>query len=428
MAKEVLLTGLGIVSPIGIGAEQVAKNLEARRSGVVAIDSLKAAGWVAPFGGIVSDFEPKAHVKPRKSLKIMSRETQLAFAAGEQAWANAKLDQSEVDPERVGIIGAAGLQYCPLEELSDPIAVSDDGHGNADLNRWGEEGMSKLYPLWLLKYLPNMAACHVGIRRDARGPTNTIAHGDTSSLNALGEACEIIRRGDADVMIAGGSSSRIDLTHLLWSDVNCLSKSERDPAAACRPFDAQRDGMVNAEGAAYFVLESREHAERRGVGQRGELKNQIPWAQVEKVTNRFEAVEPGQKPTGKAIANSIQAVMQYANLTPDDLAMVKAHGSSRILNDAIEAKALQQVIGNRPVTAPTSYFGSAGSAGGSIELALALIGWQQGFVPATLNYDQPDPECPLNVSGSHRDAEGKALLAVNYSLTGQAAAALLTRH
>lgn len=424
MSIEVLITGVGIVSPIGIGIEQVWQQLDARQSGIVPVEELAQAGWLAPFGGIVPGFNPKEHIQPRKSLKVMSRETQLAFAAGELAWANAKLDQCEVDPTRVGIIGAAGLQYCPVEELVDPMRASDNGQGEVDLTRWGESGMNQLSPLWMLKYLPNMAACHVGIRRDARGPTNTIAHGEAASLLALGEACETIRRGAADVMIAGGSSSRIDLTHVLWADPELVSRRTDDPAAACRPFDANRDGIVNAEGAAYFILESREHAERRGFGQTDGVK---PWAKVEKVISRQEPILPGTQPTGQAITQAVQAVFDVTNLTPDTLAMVKAHGTSQLHSDIVESAALQSVLGNTPATAPMSYLGTSGSARGALELALALIAWREGIVPATLNYDTPDPACPLNLSAEHRQAEGSTLLAVNHSPTGHAVAALLSR-
>ncbi len=426
MPSDVIITGVGIISPIGIGVEQVWQSIDARQSGVVPIDSLAEVGWVAPFGGVVENFEPKEHVKPRKSLKVMSRETQFAFAAGEMAWENAHLDGYEINPERVGVISAAGLQYCPIDELADPMSASLGEEGEVDLVRWGEAGMGRMFPLWMLKYLPNMAACHVGIRKDARGPTNTISHGDTSSLIALGEAAETIRRGAADVMLTGGTSSCLDLTHLLWGGSKKLSKRTEDPAAACRPFDADRDGRVNAEGAAFFVLESREHAERRGFGLRGEAKEARPLAEVSKVITRSECVlENGFQ--GKSINQAVSRVMAECQLSQGDLAMVKAHGSSQLELDQIEATALAEVIGDTPVTAPTSFIGSSGSGSGAVELAISLIAWQEGIVPATLNYESPDEKCPLNLSSEHRPAAGEALLALNYAKSGQTSAALLKR-
>ena len=378
---------------------------------------------MAPYGGEVIDFEPKAYVQPRKSLKVMSRETQFAFAAGEMAWADAGLEGIEVDPEHVGVIGAAGLQYCPLDELIDPLSESTNGDGVIDLVAWGERGMRRLFPLWMLKYLPNMAACHVGIRRQAFGPTNTISLGEVSSLVALGEAFEAIRRGAADVMLAGGTSSKVDLTDIILHGGMGLSRRQGAPEQTCRPFDTDRDGGVVGEGAAYFVLESREHAERRGFFHR----DGAPWAEVKSVISRCEAAAENCSPTGRALVQAVHAALKTAEVEPASLAMVKAHGASRTDSDASEAQALVKVVGDTPITAPTSYFGSIGAAGGAVELAATLIAWREGTIPATLNYETPDPACPVNVSSDHREAIGDALLAVNQSVVGQAVAALLQK-
>lgn len=423
MPTEVLITGLGVVSPIGVGAKAVWESLREQRSGVRMIPELERAGWLAPFGGEVVGFDPKEHVQPRKSLKVMSRETQLAFAAGEMAWADAGLEGAEVDPERVGVIGAAGLQYCPLDELADPVAESRNGEGVCDLVAWGEHGMRRLFPLWMLKYLPNMAACHVGIRRQACGPTNTVSLGAVSSLVALGEAFQTIRRGAADAMLVGGTSSRIDTTDLVSHAGAGLSMRTDSPEKACRPFDADRDGAVCGEGAAYFVAESREHAERRGFF----LRDGRAWASVESVVSRCENSVTSHAPTGKALEQACRAALEASGCKPADLAMVKAHGVSRPEADALEAQALMRVIGDAPVFAPTSYFGSLGAAGGAVELAAALIGLSEGISPATLNYETPDPDCPVNVSAEHRDASGEVLLAVNQAVAGQAVAAVLGR-
>ncbi|MEQ8849101.1 beta-ketoacyl synthase N-terminal-like domain-containing protein [Botrimarina sp.] len=418
---EVLITGVGVVSPIGIGVDAVAESLRERRTGIDRIAELAEVGWIAPFGGRVTDFDPKKYVQPRKSLKVMAREIQLAFAAGELAWADSGLEDTSVDPERVGVVGGAGLLYCDLEELAAPLAESLNAQGEVDLVEWGERGLRQLFPLWMLKYLPNMAACHVGIRRQAFGPTNTISLGDVSSLLAVGEAAAAIERGAADVMLAGGTSTKLDLTDLLFHGGAGLSRRADDPRGACRPFDAERDGAVAGEGAAYFVLESREHAERRGLGVRGGAA----WGRVASVATRFEDSVASRRPTGKSIAAAAAAALDAAGVGADRLAFVKAHGSSRRESDAVEAQAIARVVGDRPVTAPTSYVGSSGAAGGAVELALALVAWRDGLVPATLNYTTADPDCPLNVAAEHRDAEGSSILALNYALTGQSVAAVI---
>lgn len=420
---EVLITGVGVASPVGIGVEAVWEAIEAKQSGIRTIEELERVGWIAPFGGQVADFDGKKFVQPRKSLKVMAREIQLAFAAGELAWEDAGLSAIEVDPERLGVVGGAGLLYCGLDELAGPLAESLNEKGAVDLLEWGDRGMRQLFPLWMLKYLPNMAACHIGIRRQAFGPTNTISLGEVSSLLAIGEAASAIERGAADVMLAGGTSTKLDLTDLMFHVGAGLSRRTDDPAGACRPFDADRDGFVAAEGSAYFVLESRDHAERRGLFQRGGKV----WGQLQAVADRTEAAIESRQPTGKAIAGAVSLAMEKSGVSPSELAMVKAHGSGRQTTDAMEASTLGGLVGDAPVTAPTSYVGSSGAAGGAIELALALIAWRNGVVPATLNYETPDPACPVNVSNEHREASGDALLAVNYALTGQAVAAVVRK-
>ncbi|MEO1496038.1 MAG: beta-ketoacyl synthase N-terminal-like domain-containing protein [Planctomycetota bacterium] len=417
--RDVLITGVGIVSPIGIGVDEVAASLTERRTGIRRSPELEAVGWLAPFGGLIEGFEAKQYVKPRKSLKVMAREIQLGFAAAELAWANAGLEDAEIDPARLGVVGAAGMQYCPLPELAGPFAACGDGQ--ATPREWGERGMRELFPLWMLKYLPNMGSCHVGIRRSAYGPTNTISLGDVSGLLALGEGAAAIERGAADAMLCGGASSKIDLTDLLWHAGAGLSRRGEDAERACRPFDADRDGAVMGEGGAYLILESRDHAERRGFFRRGGQA----WGAVTSVASRCEASHCSRLPTGRAIEQAAAAALEHAGVAASDLAMVKPHGEARPDLDPIEAQSLERVIGPAPVFAPTSYFGSCGASRGVIELATALVGWRGGAVPATLNYEQPDPACPLSVANEPRPATGACLLAINHSPSGQAVAAVV---
>src|SRR3990172_7033837 len=167
--REVVITGLGIVSPIGVGREQVWDAISARRSGVAPLADLATAGWIAPWGGAVRDFEPKEFIQARKSIKVMSREIQLAWAGAEMAWQEAGLAEAAIAPDRFGVIGAAGLIYCELDELAEPFK-SWLNHEQFDIEQWSKLAMGQMYPLWMLKYLPNMPACHIGIRYDARGP------------------------------------------------------------------------------------------------------------------------------------------------------------------------------------------------------------------------------------------------------------------
>jgi len=259
-ASEIVITGIGVVSPIGIGIEPFWNSLRKGTSGVRPYSVLQGTEMPVRFGGEITDFDAKQYVTPRKSLKVMSREIQLGFAAAAMAVENAGIASGTIDPDRFGVVFGSEMPYGPPEELVD-VYQGCKVDGKIDPGLWPEQAMKKNFPLWMLKYLPNMTACHIGIAQDARGPSNSIAHGDVSSLQAMIEAMHIIRRGHADVMIVGGFGARLNVTQILYrSDAN-LSHRGDDPAAASRPFDAARDGMVNGEGAASLVIERREYAD-----------------------------------------------------------------------------------------------------------------------------------------------------------------------
>jgi 3-oxoacyl-[acyl-carrier-protein] synthase II len=412
---EVVITGMGIVSPIGVGRDAVWNAIVARRCGIRRLPQLADAGWLAPWGGTVEDFDPKALIQPRKSLKVMSREIQLGCAAAELAWQDAGLADAKLDPERFGVIGATNLLYCELEELALPyqawIAQED-----FDIRRWSERAMGEMYPLWLLKYLPNMPACHIGIRYDARGPNNTISEADVSSLLAVAEAADVIRRGLADVMIAGGTGARLNTTDMMWHRGARMAREAADPQTVCRPFDRGRTGMVYGEGAAKFVLESRDHALARGAR---------PLARVAGAACRCEPSAQSMRPRGDAIGRAIVAALQLAGLAPADVGHVNAHGNSTLEDDAAEAQAIRRTLGDVPVTAPKSFFGNLGSGSGAVELAVSLVALEHGVVPPTLNYETPDPACPVNVVRKSQPAANGTFVALNHNTTGPAAAVVI---
>lgn len=413
---EVVITGLGVVCPIGVGAEAVWRSVESRRSGVRPIAELVDSGWIAPFGGEVIDFDAKQYVTPRKSLKVMAREIQYAFASAEMAWQDSGLTEGAIDPERCGAVCGAGLMFGEMDEMA-PAFRASMANGKLRLDQWGAKGMRELFPLWMLKYLPNMPACHIGIRQDARGANNTIAQGDVSSLLAVGEAADVIRRGWADVMITGGTSSKLNISDILWRVGARLSRRVEDPAGACRPFDAGRDGMVYGEGAANFVLESRRHAECRGAK---------ILARVDAVVSRYEPAIARRQITGKAVAAAIHGVLDAAELEPRDVAYVNAHGISTREDDPAEARAIRDALGEVPVTAPKSYFGNLGPGSGAVELAVSLLAMQRRVIPPTLNYETPDPECPVEVVTEMAPTFKRSVVLLNHCSTGQAAAAVIS--
>lgn len=415
--KEVVITGLGVVSPIGTGREAFWNSLAAGRSGVRRFQTIDASGFGVQFGGEVLDFDPKAHVRPRKSLKVMSREIQFGFAAAEMALTDAGYTPECVAPERIGVIYGADPIYSELAEW-EPVYRGAMEEGEFEYDHWAPSVMSNMYPLWLLKYLPNMTPCHVAIARDCRGPNNSIVMAEVSGLLAISEAARIIERSQADMMIAGATSAmRTHPTSLIFHAEALLSRRNDDPAAACRPFDADRDGMINSEGAAAFILESREHAARRGVK---------VLARIAGDANRFEARPSGAPISGSAIQQAIEAALAAARMAAADVGHVNAGGLSTVEHDRAEARAIRESLGDVPVTAPTSYFGHLGAAAGAVEMAVSVLALETGQIRPTLNYSRPDPACPVNVVHlASQASERPTALLVNHTLSGQAAAVVI---
>lgn len=417
---EVVITGVGVVSPVGIGKHAYWQALLEGCSGVQRSAALEAAGMPVPIAAELKDFEPKQFVTPRKSLKVMSREIQTGFAAARLAIDDARLAPGIVDPDRLAVVFGCDMLYCDLPEMADAFrACLVDGQFQMD--RWGPHGMPRLYPLWLLMYLPNMAACHLAISFDARGPNNTITAGDASSLLAIIEAIQYLERGWVDVVVAGGTGTRLNATQLAYrSDAN-LSHRVDDPAGACRPFDADRDGMVNGEGAGAFVLETRTHAEARGATVHAVLRS---WGQG------FNPTPSGPHPDGRGIAQAIQQTLARVDWSADRVGHVNAHGVSTLMDDRSEAAAIRRVLGDTPVTALKSYFGNLGAGGGAVELAASVLAIEHGVVPKTLNYQRPDPACPVCVVRDEPLACPRATqsaLAISFSSTGAVAALLIER-
>ena len=408
---------MGIVSPIGIGREPFWEALCAGRSGVRALDIFAGSDLPAPLAADIPDFEPQKFVRPRKALKVMSRDIQLAFAAAEMAAAEAQLEAHPVPPERLGVVLGADMIAAELPDIEGAYRGCID-QGRFDFGRWGVRAMSDIFPLWMLKYLPNMPACHIGIARDARGPNNSLTLGEVSSLAAIAEGTAIIARGQADAIIVGGASARSN--PLVWLRRKGLEVSQRtdQPAAACRPFDAERDGMVFGEGAAAYVLESREQAEARGAR---------ILARVLGYASRFEPERPGQPRQGSAIRGAIEAALAAANLRPEEIGHVNAHGMSTTEDDRLEAAAIRATLGNVPVTAPKSYFGCLGAGSGAVEMAVSLLAFEHQSLPPTLNYEHPDPACPIQVvHGGPQPLGLPRALVHNQSRVGQSVAVVLS--
>ena len=413
---EVVVTGVGIVSPIGIGREAFWQSLCQGRSGVGTIERFDPSGLPIRIAAEVRDFDAKRYVAQRKQLKVMCRDAQLGVAAAGLACRDAGLGPGQIDPERFGVVLGAD-RICTALDDSEPSYRACLVEGRFDFSRWWSEGAAASFPLNFLKVLPNMIASHVSIAEDARGPNNTIHQAEASGLLAVAEAASVIRRGAADVMLAGGASSQLNpfdcVRHCVMGR---LSRRQDDPAAAMRPFDADRDGQVFGEGAAVFVLESRPHAEARGAEILARLRAAA------------SACDGRNADRSASLRRAMQLALAQADLPVERLGHVNAHGLSTPEDDAIEARAIADVVPDVPVTAPKSYFGNLGAAAGTMEMAVSVLAFGARLVPPTLNYRRPDPRCPIRVIHGEPmplgDSESSALL-VNRTAAGQAVAVVL---
>jgi 3-oxoacyl-[acyl-carrier-protein] synthase II len=280
-----------------------------------------------------------------------------------------------------------------------------------DLRAWGEKGLPVITPLWMLKYLPNMLACHVSILHDAQGPNNSITEGDAAGLLALGEAYHIIRRDHADVFLVGGADSKVNpLSMIRQCSFGHLSRRNDAPAQACRPFDKDRDGLVLGEGGGVLVVEELEHARRRGAAIYGE------------VAGFGAAFDRGV--TGRGLARAMRAALAQAGIGADAIDHVNAHGLGSVRFDAAEAAAIAEVFGpgGVPVWAIKGNMGNLGAGCGTTELAASLLAMRHGTVPATLNHDVPDPGCPVAVTTAERRVAKPCFLKLGFTDMGQCAA------
>jgi len=413
---DVVITGLGVTSPIGIGIDALAHSLATGSSGVRPLELFDTPEFPVRVGGSVVGFDAKQYVTPRKSLKVMSRGIQLAFASAQLAVAHAQLVTSSVDPDCFGVVFGSDMIQCEPEELINAFRSCIE-EGRFHHARWNEQAIGELYPLWMLKYLPNMPACHVAIALDARGPNNTIVLAEASSLLAVAEGMRVIQRGQADVMIVGGAGSRLHPLNWAFRDHKLHSPRHERPETISRPFDSARDGMVYGEGAAALVLESRQHAEARGAR---------PLARILGFANTFESSTPGRPSSGEAIRAGIRLALKSSGLSPGEIGHVNAHGLSTVGEDRVEAQAIREILGDVPVTAPKSFYGNLGAGTGAVELLSSVLAIDTGQVPITLNYEQPDPECPLNVVSREPLATSKrTALVLNQTLMGQSVAMVL---
>lgn len=433
-SRRVVISGLGAISPLGLDVPTLWQALLDGRCGIAPIKAFDGSAMPCQLAGEVPDYSlreavPKSY---RKATKLMSRDIELAVYAAAEAFKSAQVvtkaaetDQPTFDAEQTAICYGAGLISCDLNELA-ACAVTCLTDGTFDLKKWGTTGMMNLTPLWMLKYLPNMLPCHIGIIHDIQGPSNTITCGEVSAHIAITEAAEMIARGDAQAAVGGGAEAKVNPIVMLRPCLlgRAATDANATPQRAIRPFAADAGGCVFGEAGTAVVMEEYEFARRRGAPLLAEF---VAGASSSSLNPDRVHLEPN----GEGLAIAIQNTLQQAALEPRDIDLIIPCGTGIRQDDAAEAAALETVFGAaldkidiwaiKPQTSHT------GAAAGGLELIAAVKAIQTGLVGATLNGDKAAGHCRLRLTQKVIQKPIRYALCCGYSFGGQTAAMLIKK-
>jgi 3-oxoacyl-[acyl-carrier-protein] synthase II len=430
--SDVVVTGVGPVAAIGIGIDDFWASLIAGRRSVGALDRRDDGGPKPPadwqnqplagawLGAPVVGFDGAQFVRPRKAMKVMGRELQTAFAAAFLAMEQAEMENAisggAVQVDRIATVFGSQMFYGPIEELRDAVQRSRDPEGNYQVSLFGDAAMREIIPLWMLKYLPNMPACHVGISVGATGANNTIVSGDVSSTSALIESLGVLARGIADIVICGGSGTLIDATRMVYRGDHPFP-SVADPIEySSRPHSVDSCGVVGGEAAAAVVLETADKARLRGAS---------PLAIVAGAASRFAAVAPGQRGSSKSIQLAIEGALAQAKLSADDIGLVISNAAGDPIRDAAERDALDQTLPSAAVVMPVGSMGHVGAANGAIYLVIAVLAIQHNLIPPSFLNGQPFANWQHRFADSCRPLNKQAVAVLTHTSHGVANAVIL---
>jgi len=416
--KRVVITGMGAVTPLGLNVADTWQGMVEGRSGVDYITLFDASQFPATFAGEVKDFDPLQYMD-RKEARRIARATQFSLAASIQAMADAGLERFEEDP----IGGDSSAQ-----RSGALLGTSYGGYTAAELaiRDYYERGLSKVNPFALAASLPNMVTSHVCLLFNIQGYTSTISTACASGTQAIGEAAEVIRRGKTDLMLAGGVEAVIIESVLAgFCAMRAVSTRNDDPAGACRPFDAERDGFVIGEGSTVFVLERLSHARARGAHVYAEVLGHAS------STDTYHLAQPD--PQGRYAKLAMRWALEDAGVTPDAVSYINAHAPGTPLGDVAETVAIKRLFGERaydiPISSTKSMIGHALGAAGAIEALACVKAIETGIIHPTINYHAPDPACDLDyVPNVARQADVRIALSNSFGLGGQNACLVLGRY
>lgn len=444
MSRRVVITGLGPVSALGIGIDATWHALLDGKSCINRVVRFDPAGFPSQIAGEVPDFKvvkfvPKAD---RKATKVMARDIELAVVGADQAARDAGLTTRSTDPDgyksadfkptykspRMGCHIGAGLIAADLEELTQAFVQAVKEDGSFDMHKWGDQGMQNLTPLWLLKYLPNMLACHVTILHGTQGPSNTITCSEASSELSIGESLRVIQRNAADACLSGGADSKLNpLGFLRQIMTGRTNTSDNDsPQTAVRPFAADAAGSAAAEGGAIVILEDLETFKARG-GEKAYAE--IVGFGASQTVNR-DMGHTKADPTGSGITNAVRAALAEAQISADQIDMILPYGLGDADSDQSDVAGLKAVFGDRlsdiPLVSPKAFVGNAGAGSGAIDVCIAAKALSEQMIPPRIN-------CDNSLEGINASTSPATPAKLNYVLTystsfgGQNAALILKK-
>jgi 3-oxoacyl-[acyl-carrier-protein] synthase II len=401
LAERVVVTGMGAISPLGGDVESTWSGLIAGRSGIGPIRAFDASTFSTQIAGEVKDFDPAAIVGPKEARR-MDRFVQLGVAAAKQALRDAELEIGEANAEDVGVLMGSGIGG--ITTLIEQARVMD--------TRGPDRVSPLLVPMMIIDLVAGQTAIHTG----AKGPNFSVVSACATSAHSIGEAFEVIRRGDARVMIAGGSEAPLIPIGLAgFTSMRALSSRNSEPERASRPFDAERDGFVMAEGAAALILESLSHALDRGARIYAEVKGYGATGDAYHITAPSEG--------GEGAYRAMRMALRKADLAPEEIDYINAHGTSTPLNDKLETMAIRQLFGPRAydvaVSSTKSMTGHLLGAAGAMEAVACVKAICHSVIPPTINYENPDPECDLDyVPNEAREARVRAAMSNSLGFGG----------
>ncbi len=378
MDRRVVITGYGVISPIGIGIDDFWNSLASGKSGISKVSSFDASQFSTQICAEVKNFQPEKYID-KKKIRKMDRFSQLAFAAAKIAIEDAKLDIKKEDPFRVGVIVGSGIGGLSTVAAEHKVLL--------------EKGPRRVSPFMIPMLITNIAAGEIAIAYNIQGPNYSLSSACATSNHTVGDALRLIHYGDADVIIAGGSEAAVTPLGLAgFCSARSLSTRNDDPEHASRPFDKERDGFVMGEGAGIVILESLDHALSRGASIRAEL---IGYSAT---NDAYHITAPS--PDGKSAARAMSNALADGGVKPQEVDYINAHGTSTLLNDKVETLAIKKVFGDYaykiPVSSNKSMIGHLLGAAGVVELIATILSMEKEMIPPTINYEFPDPECDLD--------------------------------